>query len=213
LKCDLGRKNMLKAEILKALYELKKPSGLAEIAKKLPWENIEPETVRRYLIDFVKHDLVMMMEVNGVPTYQLTAHGVYMVTFVIKHLEEFGRVRWEEIANNAYLSELVNLALELGIIEIKHGLLSIVTKGCGDVPTSYLITGVITPENQFVPIDLTEPPPSINSPTYGILVHVGGGVYVPKFMVRKSLWNYLPLIILSVLGLAAIAFTMWGKRK
>jgi Fe2+ or Zn2+ uptake regulation protein len=203
---------MLKAEILKALYELKKPSGLAEIIRKLPWENIEPETVRRYLIDFVTHDLVMMMEVNGVPTYQLTTHGVYMVVYVIKHLEVFGRVKWEEMAD-PYLLELVNLALELGIIEVKHGSLSIVTKGCRDVPTSYLIAGVITPENQFVPIDLTDPPPTINSPAYGMLVHVGGGVYVPKYMVRKSLWDYLPLIILSVLGLAAIAFSIWGRRK
>jgi predicted transcriptional regulator len=204
---------MLEAEILEALYELKKPSGLAEIVKKLPWVNITHETVRRYLLEFAKHGLVKIVEVNGVPTYELTAHGFNMVTYIIKHMDEFGNVRWEEIAYNAYLSELINLALKLRIIEIKRGLLSIVTKGCGDVPTNYFVAGIITPENQFVPVLLPEPPPLITSPNYGTLVHVGGGVYVPKYMVRKSLWDYLPLIILSVLGLAAIAFCVWGEKK
>jgi len=209
--CEHGLK-MLKAEILKKLRELGRPSSLAEILRRLPWANIAHETVRRYLWEFAEHNLVQIIEVNGVPYYRLTNHGFYMVDYVIKHLEDFGRVKWEEIVHNTYLSELVHLALELGVIEEKHCLISIVTKGCADIPTGYIVAGIITPENQFVPINLPEPPPFINSPTFGMLVHVGSGVYVPKFMVRKSLWNYLPLIILLIFGFTLFAFSKWGKR-
>jgi predicted transcriptional regulator len=188
----------LKAEILKTLRRLS-CATLSEIMKNLPWQGIHPETVRRYLLEFSSAGLVRVLNSEEGPIYELTTKGLNLVRFVISHVEEYGKVPWNDFASRSDFMELVHLSLKLGILKEVRGLISIITTGCAELPTGHLIAGIITPNN-FIPIDVKEPPLYVKSP-YGELKHIGKGIYVPRAIVKESPWDY-PSILGAVMPIA-----------
>jgi DNA-binding transcriptional ArsR family regulator len=187
---------MLKAEILKTLRRLGRAT-LSEIVKELPWQGIHSESVRRYLLEFKEAGLVYVLNADtGMPIYRLTKKGEDLVTFVISHVEEYGKVGWDHFASNPYLEELAEIAIELGIIEEKHGLLSIITTGCGELPSGRAVSGILCPNDHFVEVDGSTMPENITCPYCGErLKHVGQGKYVVAKMIKETVIDQILAII------------------
>jgi predicted transcriptional regulator len=205
---------MLKAEILKALKRMGGGS-LADIVKALPWVNIHPETVRRYLLEFASAGLVYIESHDrGQPIYRLTGKGSGVVDHLIDPLLEFGQLKRHEIAVNDYIADLVDLSIRLGIVEEKHCLLRIITTGCGELQEAYFIAGVITRDGVFTPVEM-EPPAYISLPDRRQLKHIGKGIYLPREMVKEDPWSFaLQLIggLAPFLILAIVAISENSKR-
>jgi len=182
----------------------------------MPWQGIHPETVRRFLLECEGHHLVSKAYFDATPVYELTKKGTQMVALVIEHVEQFGRVKWEEVASTPDIMELVNLALRLGILEEKRGLLSIITTGCEELPTYYVVAGVIGPHGNFIPLAGLQLPTYIPSPE-GELKHVGHGKYVPRNVVKENPWDYFPSIVGGLFpilfGVGCIVASELSKRS
>ena len=187
---------MLKAEILKTLKEEGRAT-LSEIVEKLRWQGIHPEVVRRYLLEFKEAGLVYVLSTDkGTPIYRLTKKGEDLVTLVIYHVEEFGKAGWNDFATDPYLEELAEIAIRLGIIEEKRGLLNIITTGCGELPSGRAVSGILCPNDHFVEIDSSAMPENITCPYCGErLKHVGQGKYVLAKMIKETVIDRILAII------------------
>jgi hypothetical protein len=101
----------------------------------------------------------------------------------------FGRDVVEALKRLRVLAEKIYVYVERRLLD------PLMNGSESELPEGYLVAGVIDPNDNFIPITVSEPPKYVNSPAYGELKHVGGGIYVPKAAVQESLWDYLPSIL------------------
>jgi predicted transcriptional regulator len=185
---------MLKAEILKVLRKLGRAT-LSEIVRGLPWQ-IHPEIVRRYLSEFASNDLVLIVSSSPTTTYELTGKGKRAVDSVINLVESLGRAKWEELVTDPYAEELVDLLLSLGVLEEKRGLISIITTGCGELPSGKAITCILCPNGHLMEVWKPMMPERISCPHCGErLKHIGRGIYVPEKAVKEDLVDWALAVI------------------
>jgi predicted transcriptional regulator len=189
---------VLKAEILKTLRRLSRAT-LSGIMKGLPWQGIHPEIVRRYLLEFSSAGLVRVLNSEEGPVYELTKKGLNLVCFVISYIEVYGKVPRDDFASTPHLMELVHLSLKLGIIEEKRGLLSIMTTGCGELPTGRAVAGIICPNNHFIDVTGSTTPEYVVCPQCGErLKHIGQGMYVPANAVKETIFDWFSAVFYEV---------------